>query len=117
MGNDDEIVYYSRDLLDLTDKNIVQALLSMDEVPINRPHYAFSNDDAYVTAAYYIGKMALYQMEEILGTKEFQGILREYVRRNAFTNSTEDRFFETVYDCAGTDNEDLNNLISGVFQK
>ena len=117
MGNDDEIVYYSRDLLDLADKNIVQALLSMDEVPINRPHYAFSNDDAYVTAAYYIGKMALYQMEEILGTKEFQGILREYVRRNAFTNSTEARFFETVYDCAGTGNEDLNNLISGVFQK
>ncbi|MBO4688765.1 MAG: M1 family metallopeptidase [Clostridiales bacterium] len=117
MGADEEITYYSRDVLDLTDKTIVQALLAMDAVPINRPHYTFSNDDSYVTAAYYVGEMALYQMEEILGTEAFRGVLREYVRRNAFTNSTEARFFETLYDCVGTDNEDLNNLIAGVFQR
>ena len=61
--------------------------------------------------------MALYQIEEIVGREEFHGIIREYVHRNAFTNSTEDRFFEALYDCAGTDNADLNALIKEVFNR
>ena len=115
LGIKGDMDYYSRDLIDLSDSYIAQALLAADEVPVNRPFYVFSDDNAYVTAAYYIGEMALFQMEEILGREEFHGILREYVHRNAFTNSTEDRFFETLYDCAGTNNQELNDLIAAVF--
>ena len=106
---------FGRKIIDLCDPTMTAILKSYDEAPINRPHYAFSDDDTYVAAAYYIGKMALYQMEELIGQQEFHGVIREYVRRNAFTNSTEDRFFEVLYECVGQDNQDLNNLISGIF--
>ena len=67
-------------------------------------------------SAYEYGKMALYQMEEILGRENFHGIIREYVRRNAYTNSTAERFFEVVFEAAGPDNEDLNKLVEGCFE-
>ena len=53
---------------------------------------------------------------EILGREQFHGIIREYVRRNAFTNSTADRFFEVLFEAAGTDNALLNDLVSGCFE-
>ena len=56
-------------------------------------------------------------MEEAVGREEFHAILREYVHRNAFTNSTEDRFFEVLFECAGQDNQDLNALIESVFER
>lgn len=117
MGLTDLYAYYSRTLLDLSNPAYSDALKQSDQLPINRSYYSFSNTNAYVYAAYEIGKMALYQIEEIVGREEFHGIIREYVHRNAFTNSTEDRFFEALYDCAGTDNADLNALIKEVFNR
>ena len=108
--------YYSRQFDDLTSQAEQDNLKGMDVVPINRPHYAFTNDNSYIYAAYEYGKMALYQMEEILGRENFHGIIREYVQRNAFTNSTADRFFEVLFEAAGTDNQLLNSLVSGCFQ-
>ena len=84
-------------------------------LPINRSYYDFDQQFQYIQAVYNLGKVALTDMEEILGQEDFYGILREYIQRNAFTNSTEDRFFEVLYECAGTDNEDLNKVIEVVF--
>ncbi len=117
LGLTDEYAYYTRDMNDLTAPNMVQSLKAGDEIPVNRPYYDFSTQEAYISAAYSIGKVALYQMEEILGRENFYAIIREYVHRNAFTNSTEDRLFEAIYDCAGKDNADLNKLIETVFER
>ncbi|MBO4928746.1 MAG: M1 family metallopeptidase [Clostridiales bacterium] len=115
MGLEEDYNYFSREFMDLSDQNMVKTLMASDIVPINRPHYAFMDDDAYTMAAYYIGKAALFQMEEILGQEVMYGVVREYVRRNAFTNSTESKFFEVLYECVGKDIEELNTLIKSVF--
>ena len=103
--------------MDLSSSAIHDSLKSMDQIPVNRSYYSFSNENSYVYAAYEIGKQALYQMEEAVGREEFHAIIREYVHRNAFTNSTEDRFFEVLFECAGQDNQDLNALIESVFER
>ncbi len=109
--------HYSKKYTDLSSSSMHNTLKSMDQIPINRSYYSFSNESSYVYAAYEIGKQALYQMEEAVGREEFHAILREYVHRNAFTNSTEDRFFEVLFECAGQDNQDLNALIESVFER
>ncbi len=115
MGISSEIDRYSRSHEDLSNPNVYKPLEQMDQIPVNRSYYSFKSTNAYVYAAYEIGKQALYQMEEIVGREEFHGIIREYVRRNAFTNSTQARFFEVLFECAGQDNQDLNNLVNAVF--
>ncbi|MBO4651320.1 MAG: M1 family metallopeptidase [Clostridiales bacterium] len=116
LGIDTDVSYYSRNMQDLTNPSEQNFLKSQDILPINRSYYSFSDSGPYVAAAYEYGKMALYQMEEILGREQFHGIIREYVRRNAFTNSTADRFFEVLFEAAGTDNALLNDLVSGCFE-
>lgn len=109
--------HYSKKYMDLSSTAIHDSLKSMDQIPINRSYYSFSSENAYVYAAYEIGKQALYQMEECIGREEFHAIIREYVHRNAFTNSTEDRFFEVLFECAGQDNQELNALVDSVFER
>ena len=116
LGIDKEPGYYSRSMMDLTEKSQQDLLKSQDICPINRSFYSFSSEYAYINAAYEYGKMALYQMEEILGREQFHGIIREYVRRNAFTNSTADRFFEVLFEAAGPNNDLLNKLVEGCFE-
>ena len=62
------------------------------------------------------GKAVLYQMEEILGREKFHGIIRGYVRRNAFKNANTKDFLKALYDCAGNDNDELNKLVEKVFR-
>ncbi len=116
LGVDSMYYYYSDTIEDLKDPVTQSSLKASDYIPINRSYYSFSNDGAYLMSAYEFGKMALYQMEEILGRENFHGIIREYVRRNAFTNSTAQRFFEVLFEAAGTNNEDLNKLVEGCFE-
>lgn len=117
MGLTSQYEHYSKKVMDLSSTPIHDSLKSMDQIPINRSYYSFSNENSYVYAAYEIGKMAIYQMEEIVGREEFHAIIREYVHRNAFKNSTEDRLFEVIYECAGQDNAELNALIESVFER
>ena len=97
------------------DDEYAKVMESTGVLPINRSYYDFPRQAQYLQAVYNEGKYALMDMEEILGQEDFYGILREYIQRNAFTNSTEDRFFEVLYECAGTDNADLNKVIGIVF--
>lgn len=108
--------YYSESFDDLKDPATQSSLKASDIIPINRSYYSFRDTGSYVMSAYEYGKMALYQMEEILGRENFHGIIREYVRRNAFTNSTAERFFEVLFEAAGPDNENLNKLVEGCFE-
>ena len=80
------------------------------------PFSAFSSDMEYTSVIYVDGKAALYQMEEILGREKFHGIIRGYVKRNAFKNATTKDFLKALYDCAGTDNEELNKLTDKIFR-
>ena len=82
-----------------------------DYFPLDRKYSEFPSEGIYVTAAYSIGKAYLYQLEETIGREEFHAILREYVRRNAFTNATTDDLLEVIYEYAGTDNEELNEFL------
>ena len=65
---------------------------------------------------YVDGKAVLYQMEEILGREKFHGIIRGYVKRNAFKNASTKDFLKALYDCAGKDNDELNELVEKVFR-
>lgn len=84
--------------------------------PLNRSYYEF-DESTYASDVYLIGRMAVREIALVIGPDEFAAILREYVRRNAFTNATEDDFFEVLYECCGTDNEELNELIEYVFDR
>ena len=116
-GLDDAFEYYSRKFNNLGDPAYSDQLRRDGQLPLNRSYYSFSTTNAYVFAAYETGKAALFQMEEILGREEFHGIIREYVHRNAFTNSTAERFFEVLFEAAGQDNKDLNDLVNAVFER
>ena len=105
----------SRELRDMRDVTQLQNIMQRGMVPFNQSYYEFNTDNDYISAIYQECQRALYQMEEILGRKEFHSIIREYVRRNAFTNSTSAKFFEVLYEYAGKDNEDLNKLIANLF--
>lgn len=82
--------------------------------PLNRPYYEFDTM-TYTTDVYVRGRRVLEEIERIIGTDEFMAVLREYIRRNAFTNADEADFFEVLYDCCGTDNEELNEIIDIAF--
>ena len=114
VGLKDRYENFSRDSNDLV---YIDNMAYYPELPINRSRYAFPNMNDYLNAVYFTGQAALFQMGEIIGRDEFNGVVREYVQRNAFTNSTEERFFEVLYECAGKDNEDLNLLIKNVFNR
>lgn len=94
--------------IDITDAYYASAF------PLNRSYYDF-DERTYVTDIYIRGRMVLKEIERIIGTEEFMAVLREYVRRNAFTNADEADFFEVLYDCCGTDNEELNAIIDMAF--
>ena len=100
---------------DMADVTQLKYLMQRGMIPFNQSYYEFNTDDDYIIAIYQSAQRALYQMEEILGRKEFHSVLREYVRRNAFTNSTTARFFEVLFEYAGTENEVLNRLIANTF--
>ena len=82
--------------------------------PLNRPYYEFEVA-TYSADVYLRGRLVLRRLEEIIGREEFTAVLREYVRRNAFSNADEEDFFEVLYDCCGTDNEELNAIIDMAF--
>ena len=106
---------YSREITDLCDVTQLRYMMQRGMIPLNQAYYDFMANDEYIIAIYQEGRRTLYQMEEILGHDEFHSVLREYVRRNAFTNSTTARFFEVLFEYAGHDNEDLNKLIGNMF--
>ncbi len=110
VGNGYGIAYF-----DLSDPIIVKELEFWNVFPLNRSYYDYPDPDSYVFSVYSIGQIVLYQMEEILGREEFHAVLREYVRRNAFTNADPASFFEVLYAFAGTDNDALNALIETAF--
>ena len=117
-GKGDKPIYlmrHSRQTTDLCDVTQLKYMMQRGMIPLNQSYYEFKEDSDYISAIYQEGQTTLYQMEEILGHDEFQSVLREYVRRNAFTNSTTARFFEVLYEYAGHDNEDLNKLINNMF--
>lgn len=105
----------SRKVMDMRDVTQLKHMMERGMIPFNQPYYEFESDNDYISGIYQGAQRALYQMEEILGRKEFHSVLREYVRRNAFTNSTTAKFFEVLFEYAGTDNEDLNKLINNTF--
>ncbi|MBQ3865136.1 MAG: hypothetical protein II781_04790 [Clostridia bacterium] len=106
---------YGRDSLDVSDSEIARQFKQQDYFPINRSYYAFKESYTYIASIYTVGKIALYQMEEILGRDTFHGILREYVHRNAFHNTDETAFFDVLFACAGPDNRELNALVHAAF--
>ncbi|MBO4495266.1 MAG: M1 family metallopeptidase [Clostridiales bacterium] len=85
--------------------------------PVNRAYYAYPDDFTYVESVYQIGKEAIFNIGETLGRDEFYGIIREYIQRNAFTNADQSDFFEVLYELAGTDNEQLNEMMAAYFDE
>ncbi|MBR7021078.1 MAG: M1 family metallopeptidase [Lachnospiraceae bacterium] len=105
----------SRRTTDMCDVTQLKYMMQRGMLPLNQSYYEFKTDDDYISAIYSEGQRALFQMEEILGHDEFMAVLREYVRRNAFTNSDTSKFFEVLFERAGRDNADLNKLIDNLF--
>ncbi len=100
---------------DLRDKTQAAKLIRNENLPINKSYYEYSNSTRYVSSIYSWGQIVFYQMELILGHKEFQSVLREYVHRFAFTNAMPEDFFTVLYEFAGTENEQLNALLDNCF--
>ena len=84
-------------------------------IPINKPYYDFDHDMAYVMAVYSTGKDFYMLMCDTIGRDQMYAVLREYIQRTAFTNSTEDILFDTIFDCVGTDNKSLNKYLELFF--
>ena len=84
-------------------------------VPINMPYYDYKDEWVYIMAVYMQGKEVLKKMCSILGQDEFYGIVKEYVKRNAFRNADQTDFFSVLYEIAGKDNEELNKVIKKNF--
>lgn len=87
-----------------------------DNDKLDQAFSEFKSDTDYTMRIYADGKAVLYQMEEILGREKFHGIIRGYVRRNAFKNANTKDFLKALYDCAGNDNDELNKLVEKVFR-
>ena len=100
---------------DLRDKKRASELTRNGYLPINKSYYEYSNSSRYVGSIYSTGQTVFYQIELILGHKEFQSVLREYVHRFAFTNAMPEDFFTVLYEFAGTENEQLNALLENCF--
>jgi len=86
-------------------------------VPVNKSFYSYPDDYTYIDAIYQVGKDALFNIGDAVGRDEFHGIIREYIRRHAFTNADQSDFFEVLYELAGTDNEQLNKIMSVYFDE
>lgn len=109
--------YYADEFGDLDSEYLDLDITSQyyaSSFPLNRSYYDF-DEGTYASDVYLIGRMAVREIALVIGPDEFAAILREYVRRNAFTNATEDDFFEVLYECCGTDNEELNAIIDMAF--
>lgn len=87
-----------------------------DSDKLDKAYSEFNGDSDYTMKVYVDGKAVLYQMEEILGREKFHGIIRGYVKRNAFKNASTKDFLKALYDCAGRDNDELNELVEKVFR-
>lgn len=90
-------------------------LKNLPYTPINCAYYDFPSPLMYQQVVYSLGEAVLFRMEEILGEKEFHTVVREYVRRNAFTNADPSSFFDVLFEYAGTDNTELNELVEAAF--
>ncbi len=117
LGMEDHLIreYNSREYMDLCDPRTANMINEYHYFPLTQSYYDYPSDNTYIQAIYGMGPMALYQMAEILGYDELLGVIREYVRRNAFTNADTEDFFEVLTEYAGTANADLNNLLANVF--
>ncbi len=103
--------------IDMPDSQWKDMLKQNGVTPINRSFYEFSDDMTFVSAVYNNGKIVLMDMSKILGFDEVNGIIREYIQRNAFTNADQMDFFEVLYELAGTDNAKLNEVIETYFNE
>lgn len=83
--------------------------------PLNRSYYEFPDDSTYVTAIYMVGDVTLRAIEDVIGRDAMRAVIREYVRRNAFTIADPNSFLDILYECCGTDNEELNHIIDLAF--
>ncbi|MCR4670837.1 MAG: M1 family metallopeptidase [Saccharofermentans sp.] len=84
-------------------------------VSINKSYFDYDSDFNYVAAVYWDGKDVLVKMHDVLGEEEFYGIIRKYVHKYAFKNADQMDFFSLLYQYAGTDNKELNDLIYKYF--
>lgn len=119
-----EIVFYEyvggdveRKLTDSFSKNkanIFKNWKSGDK--LDKAYSDFNGEADYTMKVYTDGKAALYQMEEIIGREKFHGIIRGYVKRNAFKNASTKDFLKALFDCAGKDNNELNELVEKLFR-
>ena len=101
----------------MLDETKEKFLKDNNDVPINRSFYSYPNDMSYVYSIYETGREALYNLSDAIGYDNFNGIIREYIQRNAFTNTDQSDFFEVLYELAGTDNERLNYCMSVYFDE
>jgi aminopeptidase N len=86
-------------------------------LPINRSYYSYPDEMTYIFSVYDTGKTCLTNIAKELGNESFYGIIREYIQRNAFTNADQMDFFNVLYELAGTDNENLNKIMSAYFDE
>ena len=112
LGGDKETTYLRR--YGKSQYNIVDKWKNNEKLDI--AYSEFEDDGAYAMRIYLDGKAALYQMEEIIGREKFHGIIRGYVKRNAFKNANTKDFLKALYDCAGKDNDELNELVGKIFR-
>ena len=97
------------------DEDYVERQRESEMLPINRGVHDYSTDYRYTYSIYSMGEIVLEAFEEVLGQEDFYAVLREYVRRNAFSNADPKSFFEVLYACSGPDNEKINAIVRAAF--
>lgn len=100
---------------DLTDAESISELKAEKLLPIDRSYYDYDSASQYQESVYNVGQRVFDRMEDIIGRETMYEVLREYVYNNAFMNAAPSSFFDVLYSCAGTNNEELNTLLGVAF--
>ena len=79
---------------------------------INLPVNLMTDDYTYWFKIYAEGAHFLFLLEQEIGEEAMYDFIKEYVSRYKFQNATTADFVNTLYDCVGTDNTEVNKIVN-----
>lgn len=96
-------------------ETLLDSWIDAGHLPLNRSCYEYAKEYQYIASIYETGRRAFKLLEDSVGTETWYGILREYVRRNAFKNATAKDFLDVFYEAVPEDNTEAYMIVGKIF--
>lgn len=107
-----EFVYFEESGDDLLLYNLLTTARNQGFLdPVNLPFKDYDDIENYYYTIYRVGSIMLYDLRNAMGEDVFYDMMRTYVSRHAFENVNSDDFIDAVYEFAGSDNEEVNEVL------